>query len=63
MTEEQKRLLAAHGWPAQFAYAVNAAVRDLMITPSEAEAAIDKYNQEWESAAHEPGLEPAKEPT
>lgn len=53
LTEKQRRLMQAHGTPGEFAIACTRAVYSLDITPQEADAAIAKYNREWEEAGRE----------
>jgi 2,3-bisphosphoglycerate-independent phosphoglycerate mutase len=49
MTEGQKKIAEAHGTPVEFAQAVWAAVPSF-ISVSEAEDAIEKFNDEWRAA-------------
>jgi hypothetical protein len=46
----QAELTAAHGTPDQFAEAVNKAADQLFCTTDEANAAIAKYREEWNTA-------------
>lgn len=53
LTDAQKELKRKHGTPEQFAAACNAAVGDLMVTPAEAQAAIETYCREWAEAGRQ----------
>lgn len=52
LTHRQRLLRRKHGTPEEFRIAVNKAEAALMVTRTEADIAIQRYNKQWEDAGY-----------